>query len=224
MQPPGPTHIAAGCAGLIVLCQMLNGLYNPILLRSSVAAYWAMDVLVFTILPLVGILALARSPSGFSEFSIEIPKSSVDWFDLLVLSAFLTALQLLIYVEGTALAYASLNTERPAAYFAQSIPNDPVLKPVVGFYSALTAGLAEEWTYKGAIYYLLHVREPSPYSRFAFVLIAPLLFGLIHWENGPAEMIGAFAMCAVGSLLFLKVLNVIPFILAHAVIDIWHFT
>ena len=220
---PRQRRFACACAGVIATHQLTNGWYNAPLYEASKAGYWFLNAFMFLVVPTAALAALKRSTTGFRDFSIDLPRQPVDWFDILVLSAFLTVLLWLTYRTATVLAYAALQSPRPTFYFAMTIPNAPILRPLVASYSALTTGWVEEWTYKGALYYLSTRYLPVSSRNAAFVMVSAVLFAVIHWENGIAEVTGAFFLALLGALLFLKIRNVLPFAIAHAGIDLWHF-
>ncbi len=214
---------ACACAGFIVVIQLLNGVYNEALYEHSLSLYWSLHLLTFFVAPSVAFAFLNSHPSGLSDFSIELPHSALDWFNTLLIAAFLTALLWFIYDYATWIGYETFRFERPEFYFGLTIPDGPFLRPIIGSYSALTAGIAEEWTYKGALYYLIYRLSNSRFNTIIFATISAALFSLIHWENGGAEMLGTFAFASVGGYLFLKIRNIVPFIIAHASIDLAHF-
>ena len=90
---------------------------------------------------------------------------------------------------------------------------------LVVIYYGLTAGFVEEITFRGLPWAILNARSGSGHVR-TYVLVSSFSFAAIHWENGTPELIAAFGFGVVAALLYLKLKNLWPMIIAHSLIDI----
>ena len=69
---------------------------------------------------------------------------------------------------------------------------------------------------KGAI-------EKNTNSTLILLLLSSLIFALTHWSNGIPNVIGAFVSGIILMGLFLTTRSIVPPIVAHFLIDLWHF-
>jgi len=82
---------------------------------------------------------------------------------------------------------------------------------------ALTAGLCEEFLYRG---WLLNVIAAATGSVFVALLVSSIVFGLAHFYQGPQGMLGAGVLGIVFGTLFIVSGSLFPVQALHALIDL----
>lgn len=216
--------VPSAAVGIYFTMQLLNGFYNQSLYTNAPAAFWALDVITHAIVPvlLLGIIVLIAHVE-LSEIGIKIRDPSINVFDLVLLSLFLAIVLWPVYTVSVESWYYYVGGEPPDWHYGVATSDLGVMRPLVAIYMSLTAGIFEEIFYKGLLLYVLSVPFADRANNAIFVIVSSCLFSLVHWENGVAELIGTFVYQFIGSALYLKIRNVLPFIAAHYLIDIYHF-
>jgi membrane protease YdiL (CAAX protease family) len=82
---------------------------------------------------------------------------------------------------------------------------------------ALTAGLCEEFLYRG---WLLNVIAAASGSVFVALIVSSIVFGLAHFYQGPNGMLGAGVLGVVFGTLFIVSGSLFPVQALHALIDL----
>ncbi|HXA64286.1 MAG TPA: type II CAAX endopeptidase family protein [Bryobacteraceae bacterium] len=82
---------------------------------------------------------------------------------------------------------------------------------------ALTAGLCEEFLYRG---WLLNVIAAATGSLWVALIVSSIVFGLAHFYQGPNGMFGATVLGVVFGTLFIASGSLLPVQALHALIDL----
>jgi membrane protease YdiL (CAAX protease family) len=82
---------------------------------------------------------------------------------------------------------------------------------------ALTAGLCEEFLYRG---WLLNVIAAATGSPWVALILSSILFGFAHFYQGPQGMLGAAVLGIVFGTLFIASGSLFPVQALHALIDL----
>ncbi len=106
--------------------------------------------------------------------------------------------------------------------YAMALPDNAVLRAVVAIFFSLTAGVVEEIFFRGlfrqAVSALL-----GPTAVKTYIFSSALIFGFAHWEQGSIGLYRATAFGLAAAFLYLKLGDLRPLILAHALIDLYIF-
>lgn len=201
---------------------LANGLYRRAAFEHSPTLYWALDVAHFVILPVVLSVALRRCGWSASQFGVNLHADGVDWFDSIIASVLLFMLLLAAYQGFTNLGSMFVGSTGSAYYFAPEVTGQPA-KALSAVYKSVSAGVWEEFVYKGLLTPVLLRSKHSPLKVLGLAVFSATTFSAIHWENGEAELIGTWCFGFIGFLLYTRFLDLAPFILAHTAIDLYHF-
>lgn len=101
------------------------------------------------------------------------------------------------------------------------IPETGLPRYAVIAYLASSAGFVEEFLYRGLLYRaMLEFHRPE----VLFVIVSPLLFSLVHWESGAANLFATwvFGLFMAGAYLALR--NLWPLIAGHVLTDLLWFS
>ncbi|MCK4743675.1 MAG: CPBP family intramembrane metalloprotease [Sulfuriflexus sp.] len=202
---------------------MINGVYNGALAQISPWLFWIVDVLGWIVLPSVILFYIYRyygiglADYGLKKFaSASQRREIINWSFLatFILSIYYFSFGWLarefVGVSSSLFSYAGMVPEGNAHYFAI-------------FYLAITAAVFEEVFFRGLIWRLVY-SSTTPYNKaIVYVAVSSVLFGLVHWENGLAEVFSAMVFGLVACVLYLRLHNLIPLIVAHFFIDIVNF-
>lgn len=93
----------------------------------------------------------------------------------------------------------------------------------VVFYVALlpiTAGFCEELIWRGYIITRLEARGRRPWAA---ILLSAISFALIHGIFFPGKLLVTFLTGILAGLYFVRERNLVPLMIAHAVVDVWAF-
>lgn len=217
------TRIAIAAAALpSVAVGLLNGLYLEHLAATPLL-YWCADLAQWVLIPAICLYALARFAAiGPRAYGLRGPDAELPAGSLAVATVLACAVFALAYFGTSALAERWLPQAPPHFSYAHLIPSGAMRVPVV-IYFALSAGIVEEVVYRGlplaALGAAIRERGVLP----AYVLVSATLFSSIHWEGGLIGLIPAFVVGVVAALLYLRIGNLWPLVIAHAQVNLIHF-
>jgi membrane protease YdiL (CAAX protease family) len=211
-------------AGIIFLIFLVDGLFKEWLYRNAVSLYWAFDIAKFVIVPALILAWLYRRHSlSPSRYGLERFGKGEHWFHALGLILLVSLILAVVYHLSSRMAWSIAATAPPTFTYSNSVPSGWLHFPVV-VYFGLTAGFVEEVFLRGLPVRYLQCRHGDHWSRPAYVAGTSLLFGLIHWENGIPEIFATAAFGVAAAVIYLKLRNLWPLIMAHILIDVWWFS
>jgi membrane protease YdiL (CAAX protease family) len=196
----------------------LNGLYLGTAWRVSRPLFWSLDLVQFVLVPLVSLWALQRF-AGVRPADYGLGPLLGKQGRLFGLAAYpLVAGACVIGYGFARLLTLFIPWEWPASAFVYShaIPLHPGGALAVLLYLSLTAGFVEEIVYRGLPALFLSAR--------AYPLASAAAFALIHWESGTRELVATFLVGVVLAVLYLRIRNLWPFVVGHALTDMLAFT
>ena len=215
-------------AALVLFPSFVDGFFRRELAAYSQAAYWGFDFLKFVVVPFIGIAVLARRylvrPR---DLGLRAIAEHETWLHFIALIIFLAFVLDIVYYVAVHVAWAMISPHIPIARepgFYHSISPQGWLRLPVALYLAVTAAFVEEIFCRALPYYYLRLRRPDAFPRAAYILGTAALFALLHWENGPHELVGTFAFGVLAAAMYLELRDLWPLIGAHFVIDLGVFS
>jgi len=208
----------------MLLQSLADGVYKAPLHNWSVSAFWLADIGKFVLVPCIILWGLARFAGVHPRhYGLRWPQTLEERERLLggtllacfVLVPLFFAVQRLLWLLG----YYAL----PAFGYEETLPEGHFLRWLVIGYYALTAGLVEEIVFRGLPWAWVEPVGDSPATRGAWVVATSIVFALVHWENGGPGMLAAGAYGIGAALLYLKLRNLWPLVVAHVVTDVISF-
>jgi membrane protease YdiL (CAAX protease family) len=190
------------------------------LYAHSPALYWAFDLLKFVVLPTAAVVYLGRGHGIWPRhYGIRSIAEHESWAHFVGLAAFLALLLNLVYYVAFYIAWYALHPE-PSPLFYKEINPAGLLRIPVTIYFAVTAGFVEEVFCRALPLLYLERRFPGQVPVKIYVLGTAIVFGLIHWGNGPHEVVATFVFGVVAAILYLRLRDLWPLIAAHTIIDL----
>ena len=199
---------------------LINGLINSYILNNPVL-YWGFEFFQWIVIPLIVLLLLIRYGSlRLQNIGINreiFGKKSI--FFVVMVCIIICSVDYLIYSLIYSFSQHFFNTTPYFTYHSVMPANDE-LKILVAIYFGLTAGVVEEFYYRGLFYQASHFfAHPS----FWYLMISPVAFSLIHWEGGLASVVSTYIFGILACLFFLWTKNLWPLIIGHTYTDvIWY--
>jgi membrane protease YdiL (CAAX protease family) len=190
------------------------------------AAYWVTDIVLFTGVPLTIVALSLRArwltPAdlGFTStlngqgnrfhFAVTLMTSPIFGF-----VAWLIAREI---VYGLGLSWTPLIPFNREDY-GRLLPvtSEPVARLIAVLYLAVSAGVVEELTFRAM---LLRLLPPAWRSPVRYILISAVLFGAIHWWQGPASAVVATLFGVSHAWLYWHTRNVWVPAVSHAAVDL----
>ena len=199
----------------------LNGYINS-KIHQNPYLYWSFEILIWVVIPLAVVGFLTRIPDfRFSDLGFRVGiwgRNSVELLALIcILFAFADYWIYAFLIEG----FVSVFGSNSLFQYSAVIPDDRVHRVIVIGYFAVSAGLVEEFFFRGMIFKTL---AGLKYQVALFVLISPVLFSLIHWESGLANLISTYAFGVFSAAAFLILRNIWPLVIGHIVTDVIWFS
>ena len=214
--------IFAATAPFIVL-SIVDGIYREFF-RHSPIWFWSFDLFKFLVLPVASLLWLARaSLVGPAQYGLTAnPKyySLVRYAGLV--ACVVAALYLISFEVVGSFAWKLFGQPEPDFFYKDMAPSGAFRLPVV-LYLAITAGLFEEIFFRALPLLYLQELGLKSNSLMKYVIGTSVLFGAIHWENGASEVMATFAYGLLASVLYLRLRDLWPLVVAHVSIDILEF-
>lgn len=186
---------------------------------QSAELYWFIDLLKFVVIPAGTLILLAqRSGVNPSEYGLGSARAS-SIAGLTILAAILLEMA---YQVGLAFGWIVFRgSQQPEAFYLNIMPAGS-LRVAVAFYFAATAGIVEEIAFRG-LPLLYFQRAFAKIPKGLYILVSSTCFSLIHWTNGPPEVVATWVFGVAAAILYLKVRTLWPLIGGHVLIDAYHF-
>ncbi len=200
---------------------LLNGFWTGPLFRYSTAAYWIVDVLSHLLIPALMLFLLAKFyrvyPRDYGFGGLTVATRTIDLIGLTLIVGIMFWIS---YVPVSAMLGSLLGSELSAFTYFNVLPEAGIGHILVVVYFSVSAGIFEEIMYRGLPwrYFSLLTEKRTPVISYA--LISSILFGFAHWENGLHEVFATFTLGFVACVLYAKIRNIWPFVIAHIGIDL----
>ena len=203
---------------------ILNGLWTKSVFEHSAVAYWALDAVSHFIIPLVALYLLAKfyriSPRDYGFTRLE---RTLGLLDLAGLTLLVGAMFWISYIPVSATLGRLLGSELSSFTYFNVLPETSGARVLVAVYFAISAGVFEEIMYRSLPWVYFSMLNPRRPHIISYALISSVLFGFAHWENGLHEVFATFALGFVACVLYVKIRNIWPFVIAHSWIDLTAF-
>jgi membrane protease YdiL (CAAX protease family) len=222
---------------------IVDGFFLPELVRNT-GAFIAYDLLKFIALPGAMLWFLHRRLQlDFNELCLIGRGSAYRGSELAVLTFWWAGFLYVVFLLGEPLvmiplglllalphALLSLLIDLPqldlqfAAHFGynMALPDNAVLHALAALFFSATAGVIEEVLYRGLFRQMVAALF-GPAAVKTYIFGSALVFGLAHWEQGSVGLYRATAFGLAAAVLYLKLGDLGPLILAHALIDLYIF-
>jgi len=184
--------------------------------------YWAFELSIRAAVPLIVLYAAMRTP-GFRFADLGFHTAVMNCRGItFVLLACLAFAPLGFWVCDA--VFEALDQWYPGSGYFQYetvIPETGIGRQVVVLYFAASAGLVEEFPFRGLLY---RAAQELGRPRLFFVLVSPLLFSLVHWESGTANLLATWVYGLFVAAAYLLLRNLWPLIFGHVLTDlIWFY-
>ena len=206
-----------GLALLGITPFMINGLVNSVIAEYALL-YWGFEMLTWVLIPsAIAYHAVHTASTGWRDFGLHGSIRGRDHPGWLLLASVLFA-PLCYAVYKTSYDWLSALLPSQGFFEYESIvPESGFLYIVVVIYFALSAGLVEEFLFRGLLWKALSgFRKAVP----LFLVISPILFSLVHWENGLANLAATYLVGIFLALAYLGLRNLWPLIIGHVFTDL----
>lgn len=200
---------------------ILRGWVLPVF-PVSTYGFWFFDSVSFVVVPAVLIAYGVRHGVPLIEFFRYSPQDrplSGGLFSTSILFTMLTCLVAFAanIVGNTVSDFFPWAID--AHYFYDSRPSSSRFANfLIALYFSMTAGVAEELMFRGGGR-IVWQYVTSSQCWFGYVISSSTLFGLMHWPHGVVAVIQSMVMGVFWSTMYIKINDIYPLIIAHAVLD-----
>jgi membrane protease YdiL (CAAX protease family) len=198
---------------------LLNHFYLAPLHRLGPAAFWAVDVVQFILVPCACWVFLVRHQS-ISAAELGLVLKSRHWRDQDFWGAVAAAPIAIATVSW--LMFKILNFslwEYGEIYPQHAMPHPGGARVLVAAYMALTAGLVEEVVWRAVPWLYFREAVTQPWRRTLYVLVTSAMFAVAHSEQGPSGVIGALVFGLAMAWIYSGTRTLWPLVLGHALVD-----
>jgi len=202
---------------------LLNGFYNPYTVNYPIL-YWFIEIVTWVLIPIALVfLGIKNRYFNWEGIGLSAMVRGKERIGLLILlSVVFSIVFIILYEQFISLSKDIFPVNHFAVHFSYKdvIPQSGILWFMTTLFFALTAGVVEEFYYRGILSRffksgLLHV--------VSFILISSFLFSLIHWEGGLRSIFSTFAIGIIFAIAYRSTGNLIPVIVGHSVLDFYWF-
>ena len=185
----------------------LNDFYLIFINCEDLALLWILDAIFFTLIPGISLWVLYRkklinlADAGFGE---RLKPSSII-YGILLCVFLLFAIHLNIYPWLRAILPGSLCC-------SYDFPKSGLIRPLLIIYAAATAAIFEEVICRGII--ISKIKEKTVSSAFP-IIISAMVFGLMHWCQGPAKIIAMFLWAIIPAIWVIRKGHIGGVIICH---------
>lgn len=199
---------------------LLNGLYLPALAGVRPALYWSADVLQFVVVPAVAFGLLTRR-GGFHprELGFNRINPHGSWARTIGIVVLVTVSYWVAYEPVLALARSFFASTEASVPFVDVLPQSQPWRWLAVLYASGSAALVEETVFRSIPWRYFSSRLRSP--RIPYILVTSFLFAAIHSEQGLPAVIAAGSLGIVAAVLYTRIQNVWPFVVAHFMAGVW---
>jgi len=224
LQPPADSRQQRNRLLLLALCGiapfMVNGLVNSVIADNALL-YWSFEMLTWIVIPSIILLQVIRTEGmDLSDLGYHASIRGRNNIGLLVLAC--VAFSPLCY--GVYFySYEFFSELFPGQGFFQYesiVPESGILYFAVTIYFGLSAGLVEEFLFRGLLY---RAFSGFRHALALFLVISPVLFSLVHWENGFANLASTYIVGVFMAIAYLGLRNLWPLVIGHIFTDLLWF-
>lgn len=220
---PAPWVIPLALAPML-LQSLADGLYKAPLYNWSVSAFWFADIAKFVLVPGAILWCLARFAGLHPlDYGLRWPGTPEARAKLLGGTLFACFVLVPLFFAVQQLLWSAGYYAMPAFGYEATLPHGQALRWLVIGYYAVTAGVVEEIVFRGLPWAWVEHFGDTRATRGAWVVATSIVFALVHWENGGPGLLAAGAYGIGAALLYLKLRNLWPLVVAHVVTDVISF-
>ena len=196
---------------------MINGLVNSVIARNALL-YWGFEMLTWIIIPSTILYLVIRTPGvQFADLGYHGSiRGQPDIGLVLLACAAFAPLCYGVYIYS----YDYFSSLFPGQGFFQYdsiVPESGILYYLVVIYFGLSAGLVEELLFRGLLY---RAFSGFKHSLGLFLVISPILFSLVHWEDGLANLASTYIVGVFMAVAYLGFRNLWPMVIGHIFTDL----
>lgn len=198
---------------------LVNGPINAGIAQRP-GLYWSFELLIWVAVPLLLLYAAMRTP-GFRFADLGFHMAVMGYRGIIpVLLACLVFAPIGYWVYDT--VFETFDHWFPGGgffHYETIIPATGIRRQAVILYFAASAGLVEEFLFRGLLY---RAAQDFSHPRLCFLLVSPLLFSLVHWESGIANLLATWVYGLFAAAVMMLLRNLWPLIVGHVSTDlIW---
>jgi membrane protease YdiL (CAAX protease family) len=216
----GGRHRFLLLAAIGILPFLVNGWINARIAHSP-WLFWSFELAIWVVLPAVLLLVATRTPGfRFADLGLHMTVLGYHGLPAVLLACLLFSPLMYGCYRGATALFEHWFPEGGFFAYETMIPETGILNAIVVLYFALSAGLVEEFLFRGLLW-----RAAQEFASPAaiYLLVSPLVFSLVHWESGLANLAATWVvgLLAAATLLLLK--NLWPLIAGHVFTDLLWF-
>lgn len=179
--------------------------------------YWSFELAIWVALPGALLLAAMRTPGfRFADLGMHLSLMHHRGLPAVLLACLLFGPASYGVYVGAAALFEQWFPGGGFFHYETMIPESGIAHQAVILYFALSAGLVEEFLFRGLLW---RAAREFAHPALCFWLVSPLAFSLVHWESGLANLLAAWVFGVFAATAYLLIKNLWPLIAGHAVTD-----
>jgi membrane protease YdiL (CAAX protease family) len=196
---------------------LINGVVNSLIYQNA-WWYWGFEMLTWIVIPGLVFYQVSKTPGlRLADLGYHGAIRGHRNLALLLLAcAVFAPMCYLVYARGFAF-FERLFPAQSLFEYGSVVPDAGISHVLVVLYLGLSAGLVEEFLFRGLLYRAV---AECRHASTLFLLISPLLFSLIHWEDGVANLLATYVVGLFLAAAYLGLQNLWPLVIGHVFTDL----
>jgi len=207
--------------GIGIFPFLINGYINSVI-YSYPFWYWSFELLSWVILPAT-VMTVAIRFGGLRAADIGLSlnvRGRRAVVLLLLICVVIGPVELYLY-ESAHTYFKHLFPGKAFFEYESLVPASGIARFLVSLYFSLSAGIVEELYFRGLMFKAAgYFAQPVP----VYLIVSPLLFALIHWEGGLANVAATLVFGIATAAVFVAIRNLWPLIIGHIYTDYFWFS
>lgn len=188
--------------------------------------FWIADISCFVLIPIAIVIWLSAELRYFAEFqrrdkdALDTSYSTLAYQVLICCLVLFAAYPVGAFLGKKVVLAGYFLFDRTVDY-GSKIPVNLFYKFVVASYFAVTAGVVEEFFFRGVIKKILSIYFSN--SSLLFVIVSSIIFAGAHWAGGTLNVITALFVGFPLAMLYVWTKDLRPLMLGHLIFDFFYF-
>jgi membrane protease YdiL (CAAX protease family) len=189
-------------------------------------AFWLSDFICFVVIPVALVIWLSAEFNNFPEFQsknkdmFNTSYGTIAYQTVICVLVLIAAYPIGVFLGKKIILSSYFVLERTLDYDLK-LPANLSYKFVIAFYFAITAGVVEEFFFRGLIRKILAYYFSK--SNLLFVIVSSIIFAGAHWAGGGLSVITTIFAGFPLAMIYVWTNDLRPLMMGHFIFDFFYY-